>query len=382
MSTFFKGIERNATQEAKSQDRAAESEIAESQESNNEGKNAEYGSPETPDQCNIKSDAADSVVDDTGNEVTDGETLPPNTTFMLNGVEYKTDDNGKVYSVDGKPVPNQTYYLDGHEYRTDDNGRIYCKDGVYYSNHSFRIDDKQYRTDDNGNIYLIDGKPIPNSSYCLFGHTFETDSGGNLVSFDGKQIKDLTFEQFNVLQKTQIREGRSRLEQGETLSKAELGNLGEMMMDQYYIAKGYTPLNRHRVSSLQDKKDGFKTGIDGVYEKDGQYIIVDAKYNTSQLSDTLDGKQMSDTWIDARLDECVGKEKADQIREAEIEGKVQHKVFHIDKVDSNGSTACDTYFVDGDGNKSSQSEEVCQFDSTGDVILNSTSDFVRQKESD
>ncbi len=35
-----------------------------------------------------------------------------------------------------------------------------------------------------------------------------------------------------------------------------------------------------------------------------------------QLSETNDGKQMSDNWIDKRLDDAVGKEKVDEIRDA------------------------------------------------------------------
>lgn len=39
-------------------------------------------------------------------------------------------------------------------------------------------------------------------------------------------------------------------------------------------------------------------GIDGVFKKDNEYFIVEAKYHgTATLGNTVDGKQMSDTWI-------------------------------------------------------------------------------------
>lgn len=60
-------------------------------------------------------------------------------------------------------------------------------------------------------------------------------------------------------------------------------------------------------------------GIDGVYMKDGtppEYVVVDSKYGSSQLSQTLDGKQMSTSWIDNRLDDAVGPEVAAKMREA------------------------------------------------------------------
>ena len=87
-----------------------------------------------------------------------------------------------------------------------------------------------------------------------------------------------------------------------------------------------------------------------VYEnKDGdpRYVITDAKYGSSQLKETQDGKQLSFTWIDRRLDDAVGKEKADEIRLAQIfdENNVDIKIAHVDengnvtyeKVDRNGN---------------------------------------------
>lgn len=188
--------------------------------------------------------------------------------------------------------------------------------------------------------------------------------------------RELTENEINEKQKTEIKEALERIRNGEKLTNEELGNLGEMMMDQYYISKGYTPLNKHRVTSLDDRKGGFKTGIDGVYEKnnpDGtkSYVIADAKYNTSQLSETNDGKQMSDNWIDKRLDDAVGKEKADEIRDAEEDApdSVRHEVYHIDpNLDGNGNMHTDTQEVDSEGNKVGDKTIVEYFDEDGNRI--------------
>lgn len=54
-------------------------------------------------------------------------------------------------------------------------------------------------------------------------------------------------------------------------------------------------------------------GIDGVYyKKDGhpQYIIAEAKYGSSRLGNTADGKQMSNNWIINRLDNALGDNTA------------------------------------------------------------------------
>ena len=201
----------------------------------------------------------------------------------------------------------------------------------------------------------------------------------NNESDDSGEEKELSKDEIDEKQKAAIKNALEKIRSGEKLTNEELGNLGEMMMDQYYISKGYKPLNKHRVTSLDDKKGGFKTGIDGVYEKtnpDGtkSYVIADAKYNTSQLSETNDGKQMSDNWIDKRLDGAVGKEKADEIRDVAEDNpnSVSHEVYHINpNVDKNGNIYTDIQKVDSKGNKTGEKIIVEYFDEDGNQIESS-----------
>src|SRR5690606_37728169 len=93
------------------------------------------------------------------------------------------------------------------------------------------------------------------------------------------------------------------------------GNYGEMKMDVHFESQGYERINIDRVTSLDDK---VVKGIDGVYFDPGpppKYIIGEAKYGSSNLSQTKDGKQMSDTWVEGknRLEKAVGKDAADDI---------------------------------------------------------------------
>ena len=169
-----------------------------------------------------------------------------------------------------------------------------------------------------------------------------------------KETQELTDDEINDKQKAAIKAALDRIENGEQLSDKELGNLCEMMMDQYYIKLGYKPLHK-RVSSLDDP---IHQGIDGVYEKDGKFVIVDAKYNKAQLHETKDGRQMSENWINNRLDEAVGKEEADEIRDAmeDDPSSVSTEVYHYDPhPDTNGETHSDVYSVDENGYKCSES---------------------------
>lgn len=166
----------------------------------------------------------------------------------------------------------------------------------------------------------------------------------------------------------EIQKAIKRIANGEELTTAEKGNLCEMMMDQYYISKGYTPMHA-RVTSLEDKGH---QGIDGVYEKDGKYVIVDAKYGTAQLGETQDGKQMSAEWIDRRLDDAVGKENADKIRDAyEDDPKnVLTEVYHFDpEPDANGNMHSDVYPVDENGTKCGERNQVEAYDRDGTQII-------------
>ena len=80
---------------------------------------------------------------------------------------------------------------------------------------------------------------------------------------------------------------------------------------------------------------------------------------------------MSDNWIDKRLDDAVGKEKADEIRDAAEDDpdSVKHEVYHIDSnVDENGNIHTDTQEVDSEGNKVGDKTIVEYFDEDGNRI--------------
>jgi len=89
------------------------------------------------------------------------------------------------------------------------------------------------------------------------------------------------------------------------------------------LDKGLTPVG---------KTDGVyrpgENGIDGVYshpDPPPDYVITEAKYNTGRLGGPYrDGtRQMDDEWVRRRLDNKVGSRKADSIREAMRQGRVE-----------------------------------------------------------
>jgi hypothetical protein len=130
----------------------------------------------------------------------------------------------------------------------------------------------------------------------------------------------------------------------EDLSAIEKGNFGEMCTDKDMREKGYERISKDIVTDVSES--GHK-GIDGVYENPNgnpRYIIADSKYGTAQLQETQDGKQLSETWIDGRLDDAVGKEKADEIRSEQADN-VGVAVAHVDE---NGNVTYES--IDSNGN--------------------------------
>ncbi len=101
----------------------------------------------------------------------------------------------------------------------------------------------------------------------------------------------------------------------ELKSNKQKGNYGEMKMDKYLEDLGYERISLDRVTGLDDP---IHQGIDGVYynpEGTPQYIIAEAKYGSARLGNTIDGPQMSDSWINGsnRLRKAVGNEKMTDI---------------------------------------------------------------------
>ena len=90
-----------------------------------------------------------------------------------------------------------------------------------------------------------------------------------------------------------VKTGKIDLSKGN--SNFRKGNFGEMCTDIDLTEKGYKALHNNRI---QDIDAPIKKGIDGVFEKNGEYYIVESKYRgTAKLKDTKDGPQMSDNWI-------------------------------------------------------------------------------------
>ena len=158
----------------------------------------------------------------------------------------------------------------------------------------------------------------------------------NRISLDLKNKFDNNESRESKIEKQELEIEKAEKRGLDNLDGQERGNYGEMKTDQYLRNEGYDRISDEMVTDL---KSELKPGIDGIYYKeDGvpQYIILDAKFNTAKLGDTLDGRQMSGNWIDRRLDDDIGKERADTIRMEKILNP-ENVVSLVSRVDLNGN---------------------------------------------
>ncbi|MCD7715477.1 MAG: hypothetical protein LUI39_03355 [Lachnospiraceae bacterium] len=154
---------------------------------------------------------------------------------------------------------------------------------------------------------------LPDDSGEVIPQTELPDDSGEVIP-QTELPESLTMEEKIEKQDLEIQaveSGEKSLDRGNT---KETGNYGEMKTDQFLRSIGY---ERVSMNMITDIDEGGHHGIDGIYyhAETDQYLIVDAKYGSSQLNpETRDGKQMSANWINQRLDGDLGKEKADSIR--------------------------------------------------------------------
>lgn len=156
-------------------------------------------------------DVPDELCDDNGKQYrTEDGCWIPNNTYVLDEITYKTDDNGNIYSIDGKLQPNTTYELNGNIYTTDENGRIIsCEAKPVLSPENPR--DKEAQRQAGGE----DRRPNDQGGHIV-GRDMNGDGGiGNLVAMDSKinqsdykrmeyDIKDALDEEKEVTTKTEM----------------------------------------------------------------------------------------------------------------------------------------------------------------------------------
>ncbi len=155
-----------------------------------------------------------------------------------------------------------------------------------------------------GDISSLTGIPVQ-------GWTNSQNSAGHYLDQNGNTI-DNTFDAQNsiILLWKGTGTGKIGSEPNGSTGNTRKSNFGEIASDVALQIKGYTALDTRRT----DINQTISKGIDGVFQKGGSYYIVEGKFGSSQISGGTNPPQMSDAWINGklqghnqtRLEEAVG----------------------------------------------------------------------------
>lgn len=152
---------------------------------------------------------------------------------------------------------------------------------------TFQIDEQGDDNSNSDDISTVDGNPIE-------GFSTNPDINGDYYDIDGNQL-DNTFKiQNNIINTWK----GTNIQNGTNLQK---GNFGEIASDVALQLKGYTPLH-NRITDINNPTHlgidaVFKTTVGGVTK----YYIVEAKWGNKSTDNNTVPRQMSDAWINGRL---------------------------------------------------------------------------------
>lgn len=155
----------------------------------NQGKKVENQQGDNPKLSPVE------TVDDNGKQyrTEDGGWLP-NNEYTLDGIEYKTDDNGSVYKCDGKYFPDDWFVLNGNLYVTDSEGEVIGSD-IEEDDQSDEPETNLKGTEDNPPIQNkqdglrreaeveaeLQEKYPPEDGYSIEQEVYLRDKDGNIV---------------------------------------------------------------------------------------------------------------------------------------------------------------------------------------------------------
>ncbi|MDJ1476378.1 hypothetical protein QBX67_13945 [Bacillus sp. LS15-K4] len=172
-------------------------------------------------------------------------------------------------------------------------------------------------------------------------------SGGGTANGKPSSSKNTTVDNFDAKTATNKQKGNY----GEIKSSDNLLN-NQSLKDAGFDLK---PVGKSAPSGINDK---IVKGIDGLYENANpnsniKYVIDEAKFGSSQLGKTKDGRQMSDGWLNGvkskknRILKAVDGDE--ELAEKIMNGLEQDKVERVlSKVDSSGNVK--TFRIDSKDN--------------------------------
>lgn len=223
------------------------------------------------------SDVPDEFCDDNGKQyrTKDGERIP-NNTYVLDDITCKTDDNGNIYSNDGKLQDNIIYELNGNIYTTDENGRIIsCEAKPVRSPENLRDNEAQRQVGGEDRRYNDQGGHI-------IGRDMNGDGGiGNLVAMDSK-INQSDYKRMENNIKVALDEGKDVITKTEMFYSGDSKRPDKIIVTIMEDGKNLVyKFDNNLDGSLRDEvpENGKETVQDRLVETGGEISSIKEEYD-------------------------------------------------------------------------------------------------------
>ncbi|WP_455075358.1 PAAR-like protein [Prevotella fusca] len=135
------------------------------------------------------------------------------------------------------------------------------------------------------------------------------------------------------------------------VNDAMKANYGEMLDNRLYSSQGWSNIRKsHPIIDIQST-NSLKSGIDGVYTRNGEYLVTDAKAYNTMRSPNLDtgsryGRELSETWVNHHIEDGAVVERHKlAVQAANKKGTLQRSVTQVNYTNRDMRTIP----VDGDG---------------------------------
>lgn len=244
----------------------------------------------------------------------------------------------------------------------DDNGKQYrTEDGGWIPNNTYVLDGITYKTDDNGNIYCTDGKLEPNSTYELNGNIYTTDDKGRIISCEAKPVLSPENPRDNDAQRQAGGEDRRPNDQGGHIVGRDMngdGGAGNLVaMDSKINQSDYKRMENDIKDALREGKE-VTTKTEFSYSDDSERpdkitvtVTIDGKDTVYKFDNNLDGSLRDEVpengkaMVQDRLDE-TGGEISSIKEEYDEEGNLVETTVYINYKDEDGTTYRTSVVID------------------------------------
>lgn len=265
---------------------------------------------------------------------------------QVENIDFDNNDNTDDSSLDAyvRDVPDECYDDNGKQYRTESCG--------WFQNNTYVLKEITYKTDDNGNIYSIDGKLQSNITYELNGNIYITDDKGRIISCEAKPVRSPENSRDNEAQRQAGGEDRRPNDQGGHIVGRDMngdGGIGNIVAMDSRINQSDYKCMEYNIKTALDEGKNVTTKTEMTYSGHSERpdiitatVTVDGKDTVYTFGNNLDGaldaEVIEDSSVAKQIIEDHPHAHVSSIRkEYDEDGKLTKTTGRITYTDENGN---------------------------------------------